>query len=268
MNYSEKTPYFSQKTSSSIKKHNDYIESFQQGNFFDGIFGCYLPKKSKQKDEEKSSIMAKKNHQGIENLNGSHYSERIYQSNQHSLIHSEISQKKPSFENLSFTEKNRSNIRSPVKSEVKKKIERAIWNENLPDICILDYLGKVIIGKICLHSIYLKKLKNRFTPSTIEKQTKISVKSSCEALFKFQKEELINNSGNFTYISHGEVSNLNNSSMVNPKIDSKLYLMHTEPRNSKYLQRISSHISKKMMKCGNLVYDIYTRSGFPSLEVT
>jgi len=247
----EKTPYFSKKTSSTLQKHAS-SQSFQSSTYLlRSLFCCYT---TNSKMTENHSF-SKSNPQTIENLIDSrHYYERIYDPKNETEV-----------ENQDIF-KQGSKIQSPsIKhSEINvntKKTES--WCEKLPEFCMIQHNGKVLIAKMNVHSVILRRL-----PFNSEKKRKQSTKSSREGILKINKEEIkddLNNTcTNATDFYNASVSS---SSKFFFRIPQDHDFLNFECRKGKLMIKLASHIAKKAKKFGNVIVDAFTSSGIPCIEV-
>ena len=260
----EKTPYFSQKTSSTYENYKKLENSY----FFTSLFCC-----EKQSYEQITSSTILKNHQNIESLIDSrHYCQRIFPGSKSSFQYNNedhiesLKNKHVSHEHFTCQSTANSNPKPKPKEDNTFYLKQMGFNEiNEPEFCIIQNNGKILLGKINIQTVFLKK-----TPNSAEKNHRKSFKSSIETgenVFKYSKDENRLNCTISGPIFQNDLSNPSFNSAQGSQIPQNQTIIDFSSKSSKILQRLACHISKKIKKFGNIMIDAYTKTGIPAMEV-
>ena len=257
----EKTPYFSQKTGSSIHKTHPSQSIIGSTYLFGSFFGCYTANTIKMTE---TNSFNKTGAQTIENLiNPKHYCERISEKSGRQSEVQELQKQQSTTDHTQLPSYSLQN--SEFKS--KSKPQTPATCEKLPELCMIQHEGKVLIARMCLHSVTLQQLA-----PTSEKKRKQSAKSSREGFFKhvkdeFLKEELNNTCTNATQLL--EYSHISNPSTTSSKFIQKSFddFLNFDCRKGRIISKIAIHVAKKARKHGTIILDAMTQTGIASVEV-
>lgn len=260
----EKTPYFSQKTGSSIHKTHPSQSIIGTTYLFGSFFGCYTANNNKLTEAQQS--FNKTGAQTIENLiHSKHYCDQI--SEKKSARQSEVQEIQKQQSTTEPTQLYSYSLQnSEFQSKPKPKLPPSTC-EKLPELCIIQHEGKVLIARMCLHSVTLQQL----APNS-EKKRKHSAKSSREGFFKhgkdeFLKEELNNTCTNATQLL--EYSRISNPSTTSSRLIQKSFddFLNFDSRKGRIISKIVLHVAKKARRYGTIILDAMTQTGIASVEV-